>query len=301
MSNSISKENLIIPIYLNEKTVLDLLAILEDGFSMISEVTASTQTNNESSSNLNAGISTNTILSKLLKINIGGNIENNDSSNKTEQRKVDKIHTNTSLFSKLKSELITNKLISYIYNEDIDITKINTGDFIELEGELQKNPMIDVIQKFLDLFRIAKIFDETLKLGKKKSHSNQSKNEQKIESQMQTFLDELKNSGTIDFIINNPNATLILSAQEKYLENDNISEIIGGKFRILGKVIQICKDDKESINLLRKTSLSVLDQEPLNEMLSIMNNEELEQFNLPKVEPFITGPAAIIIPIAMYT
>ena len=31
-------DKLIIPVYINEKTVLDMLAILEDGFSMISQV-----------------------------------------------------------------------------------------------------------------------------------------------------------------------------------------------------------------------------------------------------------------------
>ena len=32
MKKKIDKEQLIIPIYLNEKTVLDMLAIIEDGF-----------------------------------------------------------------------------------------------------------------------------------------------------------------------------------------------------------------------------------------------------------------------------
>lgn len=43
MSNVSLKEQLIIPIYLNEKTVLDMLAIIEDGFSMVSEVSSSNQ------------------------------------------------------------------------------------------------------------------------------------------------------------------------------------------------------------------------------------------------------------------
>ena len=39
------KDQLIIPVYLNEKTVLDMLAIIEDGFSMVSEVSSSNQNN----------------------------------------------------------------------------------------------------------------------------------------------------------------------------------------------------------------------------------------------------------------
>ena len=37
------RNRLIIPIYLNEKTVLDMLATVEDGFSMVSEVRSSNQ------------------------------------------------------------------------------------------------------------------------------------------------------------------------------------------------------------------------------------------------------------------
>ena len=37
----ISKEQLVIPVYLNEKIVLDMLAIIEDGFSKVSEVSTS--------------------------------------------------------------------------------------------------------------------------------------------------------------------------------------------------------------------------------------------------------------------
>lgn len=62
----------------------------------------------------------------------------------------------------------------------------------------------------------------------------------------------MKHTGTVDFILENEEGTLVLSAQEQYLANDNISEILGGRFKILGKVIKMCKDENESINLLRK-------------------------------------------------
>ena len=92
----------------------------------------------------------------------------------------------------------------------------------------------------------------------------------------------------------------MLSAQEQYLENDNISEIIGGHFKVLGKVISICKDNNENIDLLRKTSLSVLPKELLNEMFSDLKNDEMEQVNLPPLITKIEGPAIIVIPIAIY-
>ena len=48
MSNEIKTDRLIIPVYINEKIVLDMLAILEDGFSMVSQVNYTEQRENSS-------------------------------------------------------------------------------------------------------------------------------------------------------------------------------------------------------------------------------------------------------------
>ena len=92
----------------------------------------------------------------------------------------------------------------------------------------------------------------------------------------------------------------MLSVQEQYLSNDNISEILGGRFKVLGKVISICKDGSESINLLRKTTLSILPENMLSEMFSGFGNNGLKQYNLPELITEIEGPAVIVIPVAIY-
>lgn len=118
--------------------------------------------------------------------------------------------------------------------------------------------------------------------------------------QIKSFSEELKHSGTIDFILSDERGTIVLSAQEQYLANDNVSEILGGHFKVLGKVISICKDENENIDLLRKTTLSVLSEGMLEEMFSDFKNSDMEQFNLPELVTKITGPAAIVIPVAIY-
>lgn len=294
------KEQLIIPVYLNEKTVLDMLAIMEDGFSMVSEVSSSNQNTNTSDVKTNGGLSTKAILDKLLKIQIDSNFEKKKSKSETTQTKLEKVHTNVSLLSKFRSELINNHLLSCTADDNLDITEIKTGDYIEIEGELQKNPMIDLLEKFIDVLRMDEIFSEKPITGNKKNASNKKDNNYTIAHQIKSFLNELTHSGTIDFILENPQATLVLSAQEQYLSNDNISEIIGGKFKILGKVIKICETQNESINLLRKTSLYVLDKNTLNEFLSFFNSDDIKQFNLPNIRFEISGPSAIVIPVAIY-
>lgn len=300
MDKAIRPEQLIIPVYLNEKTVLDMLAIIEDGFSMVSEVTSSNQETSSTGGKLSGGVSTKAILDKLLKIQLGGNFQKDKSASSEVGTKLEKVHTNVSLLSKFRSNLIDGKLLTYKAGDQLDISAINAGDFIEMEGELQKNPMIDIMEKFIDVFRMADIFADKPQLGGKKIASEKKTADNATVRQMQSFLDELKHTGTVDFILESSGVTAVLSAQEQYLANDNISEIIGGTFKVLGKIIRVCKGNEDGINLLRKTTLNILDDNTRNQFLSLFNAEELAQFNLPDVRFIINPPSVIIIPVAIY-
>ena len=163
MEHNIKSDRLIIPIYINEKIVLDMLAIMEDGFSMVSQINYTEHKENSSSQKIDAGISTSaSILSKLLKIDVSGGISHEGNKGENESIVKEKIHTN------------------------------------------------------------------------------------------------------------------------------------------VGKVIFICKEDTENIDLLRKTSLSILQEDLLNEMFAEFKTEDMKQFNLPELKTKIEGPAAIVIPIAIY-
>ena len=277
--------------------VLDMLAIMEDGFSMVSQVNYTEHTENSSTQKGAADVSTSsTILGKLLKINIGGELGHTGSKGEKENIVKEKVHTNVSLLSKFRGFLVDNKILK----SNFEITEIEVGDFIKIEGELQKNPLINCMELCLDLFRIADIFAEKPQLGSKTQASNQRQQENKTLQQIKSFVDELKTSGTIDFVLSDSKGTAVLSAQEQYLANDNISEIIGGRFKVLGKVISVCKDNTEEIDLLRKTSLSVLSEIFIKDMLSGFNSGDISQFNLPEIKTKIESPAVIVIPIAIY-
>lgn len=297
MYNNVKLEHLIVPAYINEKIVLDMLAIMEDGFSMVSQVNYMEHKENNSSQRLDGGVSTSaTILSKLLKINISGELAHSGNNGENESVEKEKVHTNVSLLSKFRSFLLSEKIL----NLDFDVSKMRIGDFIEVEGELQKNPLINYMDIFVDVFRMADIFTEKPQLGGKNQAKNQKQQESETVRQIKSFADELKHTGTIDFILADEKGTVVLSAQEQYLSNDNISEILGGRFRVLGKVIAICKNQTENIDLLRKTTLSVLPEEMLNEMFAGFNTDDTKQFNLPELKTTISGPAVIVIPIAIY-
>lgn len=295
MKTKLSHTQLMVPVYINEKIVLDMLAIIEDGFSMVSQVNSSEQKESTSNQTGSANAST-SLLNKLLKIDLKAEISHTGNVGESENISREKVHTNVSLLSKFRTTLDEEKLL----DTSSDISNMKIGSFIELEGELQKNPLIDYMDKIVDMFRMIDIFSDEPALGNKKNTSIQKKKESQMIKQIKEFSDELKHSGTVDFILSGSTGTIVLSAQEQYLANDNISEILGGKFKVLGKVIAICKDDSESIDLLRKTTLSILTDEMLADIFAGFENEDMKQFNLPKLMTKIKGPAMIVIPITIY-
>lgn len=297
MNNNIKLDRLIVPIYINEKIVLDMLAILEDGFSMVSQINYTEHKESNSSQNVDANISTSaTILSKFLKIDVSGGLNHSGNKGQNESIAKEKVHTNVSLLSKFRSFLIDQKMLK----SDFNVSNMQIGDFIEVEGELQKNPLINYMDLFVDIFRMANIFNDRPQLGKRTQVNNQKQKDDETIKQIKSFAEELKHSGTIDFVLSDQKGTVVLSVQQQYLSNDNISEILGGRFKILGKVIAICKDETESIDLLRKTSLSIISEVGLEEIFSGLKNADMKEFNFPELKTKIIGPAVIVIPIAIY-
>ena len=288
---------LMIPVYINEKIVLDMLAIIEDGFSTVSQVSYSDHKENSNAQKIEAGVSTSaSILSKLLKIDLKGELSHSGNCGETENTTKEKVHTNVSLLSKFRAFLTD----ANILKSGFDISNMKIGDFIEVEGELQKNPLVNCMDIFVDVLRMADIFAEKPQLNAKTQAKAQKQQQDETMKKIKSFASELKHSGTVDFILSDSAGTVVLSAQEQYLSNDNISEILGGHFKVLGKVIAICADKTESIDLLRKTTLSILPHDLLADMFLCLQNEDMKQYNLPELKTEISGPAVIVIPVAIY-
>lgn len=288
---------LMIPVYINEKIVLDMLAIIEDGFSTVSQVSYSDHKENSNAQKIEAEVSTSaSILSKLLKIDLKGELSHSGNCGETENTTKEKVHTNVSLLSKFRAFLTD----ANILKSGFDISNMKIGDFIEMEGELQKNPLINCMDIFVDVLRMADIFAEKPQLNAKTQAKAQKQQQDETMKKIKSFASELKHSGTVDFILSDSAGTVVLSAQEQYLSNDNISEILGGHFKVLGKVIAICADKTESIDLLRKTTLSIFPHDLLADMFLFLQNEDMKQYNLPELKTEISGPAVIVIPVAIY-
>ena len=145
----VDEEKLTIPIYLNTKIVFDMLATIEDGFSEIKNVQTSNSMSKEEEANANIGASN---VFSLLQIGITRKKKksNNDEQIVTEE----KTHTTVSLFQKLKSSLEENQYIKQ------DTDELMEGDFVELQGTLKPNPVIDLLVNFKELMALVNVFSD---------------------------------------------------------------------------------------------------------------------------------------------
>ena len=204
------------------------------------------------------------------------------------------------MFSKLYQILDENKKIKVIEGE-YDSNSLIEGEFIEIEGKLLKNPLISLLDSFKALMELAIAFDDTNE-GKKNSNKKNKVNNT-ITKQMNFLSNHLKNGDMFDLIcrVKQSNLNVVLPVYIEYFNNKNMNEIIDGNYRVLGKITNIIKSkEDEGINLLRNTSLSLMKESLLKQVMTSLT--ELSDFNIDSsnVNTVIGYPALQIIPIAIF-
>lgn len=286
MTGKIDKNKLTIPIYLNTKIVFDMLATIDDGFTEVKNIQTSKSKNRENE--IEANIGTNNLFA-LLNIGIHGNHKGNSSKEETVAE--ERTHTPVSLFQKLKEQLENDDLIIR------DINNLNIGDFVEVQGTLRNNPVIEMLGSFKEIMTLANLFVDN------KPQNNKSKKQipnDKIAVQIDALIRGLQADGKKDIICEANNVSIVLPTDENYFLNNNMSEVTDGNYKILGKVIQICVDSGE-ISLLRNTVFSKLQLDKLEQFKSAFSDPSLSQFvGKDGIKTVISSPVIMIIPIAIY-
>ena len=193
----------------------------------------------------------------------------------------------------MRGQLDEAKLI----NRDID--KLLIGDFVEVQGTLKTNPVIDMLSGLKELMALANLFAD------KKSKNNQSQKDKlmsdsKFNAQIDGLINGLQADGKKDIICASDSINVVLPTDENYFLNNNMSEVTDGNYKILGKVVQICKDDGE-ISLLRNTVFSKLQLDKMKEFQDVFSDPSLSQFvGEGGIKTTIEAPVIMIIPIAIY-
>lgn len=198
----------------------------------------------------------------------------------------------------------------YLHHEKLiktsDFLNSLPGDFVEMKLSLKKNPLIDTLDGFSSLMKMAILFQENNNTPVNKNQQKPIKNNnQKILEQLDSLSNQLKVEGSLDLIgtlTENENLKVVLTLDRAFIGDPSLSDIADGHFSVLGKITRVIKDEEdESVNLLRKTSLSKLNKNLLDQMFSGFAQLEEHGIKNQNLETEIQPPVIQLIPIAIFT
>lgn len=305
-------DNLIVPIYVDTNALLDLLASIEGGFSLVEKVTSRTSTSSEKekSALVEAGTEFGipNVLS-LLKIKLGGSLSAKRGEEAGEERESERYHTYGSLLHRLRSYLEAEKLVKVLDTKDDVWGSIEASNFVEIKGIVRPNPLADSFGRIDRLIAIVQLVSgldigssgqqSSGKGGKKSSDKSQMA---QIRQFMRGILADIEKENIRTFVIDMQSpqgGSAVVLLYTNYLRDQTMTEIEHKEYRLLGKVVRkIEEDSEETIDLLRGTGLGGIGKDKLDTLLVAFN--QLEGMNLPEVKTEVRGPSLEIVPIAVF-
>jgi hypothetical protein len=326
---------LVNPIYLDVPMMTSFLAAIEDGVAFGSDVT---RTQNKQKSlgaegEGKAGIPTVPILSTLLNFDLRGKITTNGSTGSSEEIKLIRKHTESSLFMSLRHNLQASNSISKIQSIH-DIDNLEHADLIEVTGHIFRSPLsefLDGILRILGLFGIEAPNDENQSEPQKQqrkskaSTSTQRANtlQQKttnplseieqfnsdpekafILKMLNRMREDILSSKVVDVVmrpvgLGEEDLSIVIALSLEFLTDSAFQTLLSGQFTVLGKVVQVLKDEG-NISLYQRTTFSYLDSSFVNTLLDSFKQQQQPFFSLPENPSIVEAPVIQLIPLAVY-
>ncbi|WP_076419152.1 hypothetical protein [Colwellia sp. UCD-KL20] len=290
-------DKLLVPVYLNQKLVFDLLAMLQGGLSTVTAITKTSSTTSGEKDNVSVGFGLSEAFSTLLKIDLSGTKNKESNSSNSNLIAEERVHTPASLFYQLRNLMINKNILNQLTTE----VDPKPGDFIEFEGSLQRNPVVETIDSLIEMLKMAEVF-ETSSIQNNGKNKNQPPKYKPFREKLSEFSNNIQSGNTSDLTSNSRKTShkAVITLETAYLNDPMMADLVDGQFKVIGKVIRSV-DNSSSINLLRNTALSKMPPDKLEQLFSSLSKLGTEQgFGIPSLSPEISGPAIQIIPIAIY-
>lgn len=289
-------KELIIPVYLNQRNVFDLIAMMQDGLATVTKIDTVAEGSSGVDGKISSNFGLNKAISSLFKVDISASVDANKSQKEAKSKSEERYHTPASMLYVLRNKMIEDKILTVVD----ETTNPEVGDIIEFSATLKKNPLIHIMEKSLGVMNIAIAFDN----GSNNSKKNKNKYELlEPKKQMENFLKFLDESNTIDIIASSSDFEYrsVITLEKEFLNDANMSDLMDGKFKIIGKIIRVIEDNEGSIDLQRKAPVGAMPPEALVEHFSgFYDTLKDNNLNVPDLEFEIKGPALHILPIAVF-
>jgi hypothetical protein len=294
-----AEQQLLIPVYLNQRVVFDLVAMLQGGISTVTRVSETNLEQSNTEREVGAAFGLSNAFASLLKINLSGSRRqaNGEEAGRTSEE--ERVHTPASLFFVLRKLLVEKQLLV------VDGTKIpEPGDFVEFSASLRRNPVIEVVDALHQMMKLATIFSPPEQGKLPKPHKGHKPDESKTQlKQIEEFRDTLRTGDTIDLTTAplKSGHRAVLTVETQYLNDPSMGDLVDGTFAVVGKVTRVLADGEGSVSLIRKTALERMPPAVLEQSFASLNSLSADQgFGLPELQWQIPGPVIQILPVAIY-
>ena len=290
-------EEIIVPFYLNQRIVYDTLAIINDGFTELYNVSNANNNSNLTEGMISAKLDTSGNPLTFMSANIGSEVRNNRSNENKQKEEFKKIHTPTSLFSKIYKYLCKYKMLKRIEKAE-DINKLQCGDFVEFHTKLTVNTIEEMFRKMEKMCNIGEIFISFAEQNKKIKGPNVYKDIGKKIGDLIKFLD-IQNERIKYLVGKIENKDIVIKIDKNNIIDADYDQINNGDFRIIGKVLEIVAEGKK-VSLNRESVLGLIKEEGLQPMKEAFKGLGNTMFEIPEeIIDEIEGKTIIVIPIVI--
>jgi hypothetical protein len=305
---------LLIAVYLDTNVLLDLLATVEDGFSLMERVT-SEESRRQSSERSGSGEFGIPSVFHFFKLGLTGKAAKAAAEGATATTEAEKTHTYGSLLHRLRRYLADEGLIAESFSADA----IEVGHFIEFPGVLRPNPFTDSfrrLQRMLGFADVAMAFQ-----GKPASNPQPGKGNRggaaarpgssELQRQVKamgdfitTLTSDVEREGTSTVLVEHQGSPYkaVVTLFDDYLRDRSMAEVLNREFRVLGKVARhLPTGSNESVDLLASSGVAGFPSEILGQLTSSIG-EMAGQTGMQMSRPATTidPPVIEIVPIAIY-
>lgn len=313
-----SAKDLVVPIYLDTNSLLDLIATLEGGYSTVELKSVDSFSNsalaNDAKIAGGASVGFTSIFSLF-------RLSSEQSNEKSERTQLERYHTYGSLLNRLRLELLKREWLIQP-RLSCEWNNLTSGEYIEFSGKFGANPFDESINTslaFLDLWKVMEPLRdlsatsssaETTATPRQSGKNRQQRNARPVSdtdkrlNAMHDFLSRLSNATDDDqsniFVVDIADVgyRAVTRLFPSFLRDRLGVELHGGEFRMLGKVGKLVGSN-ESIDLVRGTPLAGMNNDAINALIDAFAALG-ESWNLPEVTREVAGPAVVVVPIAIY-
>jgi hypothetical protein len=291
-----SNNDLAIPVYLNQRLVFDLIAMLEGGIASVVRIAEAERSTSVVSSRAEGAFGLNAAFASLFKVSASGSLAG-DAGDEVERTTVrERIHTPASLFHQLRTALHERSAIYTAFDEGLPAN----GDFVEFTATLSRSPLKESVESILKMGEFISVMAVTDTKDKKGKPASEL---EKTLGLLRSLADALNTGGFEDLVAGplTKGLSAVLSVEGQYLNDPSMSDLVDGTFRVLGKVTRVVEKNAGSISLLRNTVLHRFPEGILQQLATALQGLSQHQFAMPEMKARIDGPVIQVLPIAIFT